>query len=222
LKKKILTEYFNLLIYKDLSERFSLKNTQLLRELLKYLFTNVCSFFSIHSYYKTVKQIYSLSRQTISDYINFIQETEYFSLLPHFSYSLKVQKINPKKIISLDNGLRNIISFRFSKDEGKLAENLVGNVLSSEVPLEEKNIFYWKGKREVDFVIKQNSKIAAFNVCFGQPLQEREISSLLEFQKSFRNVRDFILITKDLEKKEGKIKFIPLWKWLLHSSSFNP
>jgi len=213
LKKKILTEYFNSLVYKDLAERFSLENTQFLKEFLKYLFTNICTLFSVNSYYKTVKQTLPISRQTISEYLGFIQESEYFKFLPLFTYSLKAQKANPKKIICLDTGLRNNISFRFSKDEGRLAENLIGSLLR-EKNAEEKDIFYWKEKKEVDFVIKENSGLLALNVCFGESIRDNEILSLLEFQKKFKRTKELLLVTKDIEKKEGKVNFIPLWKWL--------
>jgi len=209
LKKKILSEYFHSLIYKDLSERFSLKNTQFLKEFLKYLFTNVSSLFSVNAYYKNVKQNISISRQTISEYLNFIQETEYFSFLPIFSYSLKVQTANPKKIICIDTGLRNNISFRLSKDEGKLAENLVGMLLDKKNS-GEKDTFYWQEKKEVDFVVKEKGKLTALNICFGQQIRENEIFSLLEFCQRFKKIKELVIVTKDLEKEEKEIRFIPL------------
>jgi predicted AAA+ superfamily ATPase len=216
LKKKILQDYFNFLVYRDLAERFKIENTLLLKDILKFLFTNFTSFFSVNSYFQFIKQKVPVSRETISDYLSFIQETDYFFLLPQFSYSLKAQKINPKKIICLDNGLRNIISFRFSEDKGKLAENLVGNFLKWQVAdLKEKEVFCWRNKREIDFVVKENNKLSALNVSFGEKLEEREITSLLEFKKNFKKTKELILVTKDLEKKEKGIKFIPLEKFLL-------
>ncbi|MFH1454600.1 MAG: DUF4143 domain-containing protein [Armatimonadota bacterium] len=209
LKEKILTEYFNLLVFKDLAERFSIENTQLLRELLKFLFTNAASLFSVNSYFKSVKQLMPSSRQTLSNYIAFIEETDYVFLFPIFSYSLKSQKVNSKKIICLDNGIRNIVSFRFSHDTGKLAENLIGNNLRKY----EKEIFYWKDKGEVDFILKDNGKLSAINVTVGDKIEKREIESLLEFKKA----EELILITLDTEKKENGIQYIPIWKWLLNT-----
>jgi len=43
-------------------ERFSLENTTLLEGLLKFLFTNITSLFSINSYYRAVKQNFPVSR----------------------------------------------------------------------------------------------------------------------------------------------------------------
>ncbi|OIN97162.1 hypothetical protein AUJ66_04225 [Candidatus Desantisbacteria bacterium CG1_02_38_46] len=210
LKRKILSEYFNSLVYRDLSERFSLENTDLLKDLLKFLFTNFTSYFSTNSYFNLIKQKLSVSRETISLYLSYIKETDYFSFLPLFSYSLKVQKINSKKIICLDNGLRNAVAFQFSQDRGKLIENIVGMNLK----MKEKEIFFWKNKREVDFILKEKNNLSAVNVCFSQTLPQREIDGLLEVKERLKNIKELILITKDIQKEENGIKFIPLWKWL--------
>jgi predicted AAA+ superfamily ATPase len=211
LKKKILAEYFNLLVYRDLAERFSLENVALLKELLKFLLANITSNFSVNSYFNALKQKLPVSRDTIYSYLSHIEEGQYFFLLPQFSYSLKVQKANPKKIVCLDNGLRNNIAFRFSQDKGKLAENLVGAILKSR----ENEVFYWKNKREVDFVLKRDNELSALNICFSDSIKEREIGSLLEFKEKFKKTKELILISQDIEKQEKGIKFLPLWKWLL-------
>ena len=38
---------------------------------------------------------------------------------------------------------------------------------------------------------------------------------LLDFKNKFKKTKELIILTKDLEKKEKGINFIPLWKWLL-------
>ncbi len=213
LKRNILKEYYDLLVYRDLAERFSIENTELLRDILKYLFTNVASLFSVNGYHKNIKQTIPSSRETIYSYINHIKETGYFSLLPVFSYSLKEQRVNPSKIIALDNGLRNRIAFKFSRDSGRLAENLVGGILARR----NEEVYYWRSKREVDFAVKGEDGLKAVNVSFGPAIEKRETESLLEFSKKFSKVKDLILITKDIERTEGKIKFVPLHKWLLEN-----
>lgn len=210
-RRKIFGEYFDLLVYRDLLDRFSLENSLFLRELLKFLFTNTGALLSVNSYYNSVKQALRISRETIMNYLGCVSETRYFFFLPVFSYSLKAQQVNPKKIICLDNGLRNSVSLRFSPDTGKLAENLVGiNLL-----MRGGDLFYWKGKKEVDFVLKENSGITAINVSFSNVIDKRETDALMEFKSCFKNVSDLVLITKDIQKKENGIRFIPLWMWLL-------
>jgi len=39
---------------------------------------------------------------------------------------------------------------------------------------------------------------------------------LFEFKNTFKKiVKDLVVITRDLEKIEDGIKYIPLWKWLI-------
>ena len=215
IKRKILNEYYDLLVYKDLADRFALKNTAMLKDLLRYLLTNFTKEFAIHNYYKIIRNSISVSRETVADYLSCIQETSYFFLLNHFSFSLKSQKVKPKKIIALDNGIRNIVSFRTSRDFGKLAENIVGVSLIKKY----NDVFYWKGKGEVDFItLNKDASLNAINVTFGDEISKREFASLEEFKDSFKNVKKLILITKDTEDKKNNITLIPLWKWLLAQS----
>lgn len=212
LKLKILKDYYDLVIYKDLVERFSVRNVALLKNLMKFLITNISTSFSSNSYYRSIEQELRASRETILEYLSYVEEIELICFLPVFSYSLKAQQVNPKKIYSLDNGLRNAVSFRFSQDEGRLVENLV----FQEIKRQELDVYYWKKKGEVDFVIKKNNKLKCINVSYGGKIKEREEKSLLEFKKEFgEKTQQLILITKDIEKSKENIKFIPLWKWLL-------
>lgn len=217
LKRKILGEYFKFLVYRDLSERFSLENTELLFDLLKFLLTNITARFSVNSYFNTIKQSISVSRDTVSSYLSFIQETEHIFFCPQFSYSLKSQRFNPKKAVCIDNGLRNVAAFKFSEDKGRLAENLVGSTYKKK----EKELFYWKNKGEVDFVIRNDRRLTGINVTYTDRIEKREINSLLEFRGKFPEVKRLVLITRDTEKKENGIDFVPLWKWLLESKDVN-
>ena len=55
------------------------------------------------------------------------------------------------------------------------------------------------------------------NVSYGDWIDEREIRALLEFSKEFTpRIERLILLTKDIEKKEESIEFLPLWKWLIN------
>lgn len=214
LKQDILSNYFEMVIYRDLVERFSIRNINLLKMLSKYLITNVSSRFSINSYYKSLKQETKVSKETILEYLSHLSDINLIHLVPIFSYSLKVQQVNPSKAYCIDTGLRNAVSLRFSEDEGRLAENVV----FIELKRRGHEIFYWKNTKEVDFVIKdKNNKIIAFNVSYTDEIDEREITSLQEFKTKYSSkIKDLIILTKNAEGKKGNITLIPLWKWLLN------
>ncbi len=210
-RDKILEEYFEALVFRDLAERHRVENVTLLKDLLKQLFTSNAALISVNSYHKSIQQSLRVSRHTVATYLDMIQETGYFRLLPKFSWSLKEQRVNPQKVICLDLGIRNRMIFRFSPDEGRAAEGLVGTTLTSK----EDHVFYWQDKQEVDFVVVRDGHPQPINVTFGTTVPDREIAGLLAFQKVFSKAKYPVLITKELEGKEQGVQLIPLWKWLL-------
>ncbi|HEU17756.1 MAG TPA: ATP-binding protein, partial [Methanolinea sp.] len=131
----------------------------------------------------------------------------------HFAYSLQAQTRPNRKIYCIDNGLRNAVSFRFSEDEGKFAENLVFVELlrSGATP------FYWKKKKEVDFVVKgPDNLLTAINVSYTDAIHEREKEGLREFAGEYGEmVKELVILTKDFDQTDDDINLIPLWKWLL-------
>jgi predicted AAA+ superfamily ATPase len=213
LEQKILREYFEMVLYRDILGRFSIRNVTLLKMLSKFLLTNVSASFSINAYYNSIKQTIALSKDSIAEYVSYLEEANMIFLVSLFDYSLKKQQAAPKKVYCIDNGLRNAVSFLFSKDERRLAENLV----FIELKRREKDIFYWKKQGEVDFLIKEDDEtMVAINVSYGDSIDEREVRSLKEVKALFgKKLKEMLIITKDTEKKEQDITFIPLYKWFL-------
>ena len=208
-KSQVLKQYFDDILYKDIVDRYNLNN-QKTRDLALFLITNFTSLISL----RNIRDSLGIAYDSIKDYLSCFKEAFLFFTLEHFSYSLKEQKTLASKIYCIDNGLRNAVSFKFSKDEGKLAENLV----FLDLRRKEKEVYYWKGQRqeEVDFIAKnKDDNLSAINVCYSDEIDEREIKALLKFKENFKKTKEMIVITKDTEKKQQGIKFIPLWKWLL-------
>lgn len=211
-KLRLLSQYFDDILYKDIIDRYDL-NSQKTKDLALYLITNFTSLISL----RNIRNALGLSYDLITDYLSYYLEAFMFFTCDHFSYSMKEQKTKPSKIYCIDNGLRNAVSFKFRKDEGKLAENLV----FLELKRRDKDVYYWSGQGEVDFVIKNpDQSLTAINVTYTDEIDERETVGLLQFrdQDKFKKAKQLILITKDLEKKDKGITFIPLWKWLLQNS----
>lgn len=207
-KMRLLEQYFDDILYKDIVDRHNL-NSQKAKDLALLLMTNFTGLFSL----RNIRNSLSLSYDTVKDYISYYKEAFLFFTADHFSYSFKEQKSRPSKIYCIDNGLRNAVSFKFSKDDGKLAENLV----FVELKRANKDVYYWKNKLEIDFVIKnKDQSLTAINVSYDNEVDEGEIKSLLEFKAEFKQrVADMLLLTRDMEKTERGIRFVPLWKWLL-------
>ncbi len=207
IKKILLKEYFDDIIYKDIVSRHNI-NAKKITDLAFYLITNVSNFFTI----RKIRGVTGLSIDSIRDYISYLEDSFLIKAMGFFSYSLKVQSQLPRKSYCIDNGVRNAVSFKFSRDYGRLAENLV----YSELERRGKEIYYWKEKGEVDFVVKNpDNCLNAINVSYSDEINEREVASLVEFGKKFKKCIRRVILTKDIEKTENGIEFIPLWKWLL-------
>ncbi|MDO8633793.1 MAG: ATP-binding protein [archaeon] len=206
-KTKLLGQYFDDILYKDIIDRYNL-NSQKTKDLALYLMTNFTSFISL----RNLRNSLGISYDTINDYLSYYTEAFLFFTADHFSYSFKEQKTLASKIYCIDNGLRNAVSFKFSKDEGKLAENCVFIHLKRQG----KYAYYWKNRNEADFVIKNaDYSLEAINVSYTDEINEREIKGLQEFKKQNKKTKKLTIITKDTEKKESGIEYVPLWKWLL-------
>jgi len=206
-KMKILKQYFDDILFKDVIERHNL-NSKKAEDLALFLITN----FSSKTSLRNLRNSLGISYDSIKDYLSYCIEAYLFLINEYFSYSVKEQKVRASKVYCIDNGLRNSVSFKFSKDHGRLAENLV----YIELKRRKKEVYYWENVGEVDFVVKEGNDLTGINVTYSDEIDDREIRGLKEFKENFgKKVKKLILITNDVEKRENNIQFIPLWKWLL-------
>ncbi|HHM21366.1 MAG TPA: ATP-binding protein, partial [Bacteroidetes bacterium] len=161
-----------------------------------------------------------LSKETLYKFADYVQECYLFSLVNMISESVGKQIANDKKLYVIDNGLVNAISFKLSKDEGKLLENLVYSHLRKKG----NEIYYFQGKNECDFVETEKNKVVrAVQVTLevSGANQKREVNGLLQALEKY-NLPEGYIITQDqnldLETGGKKIFVRPAWEWLLKES----
>jgi len=222
-KEKLLKTYFDEIFLKDFVERHKIKSIELGRLLFEFMFQNFSKEISIKNIQRYLEKRTPFSKKTIYSYLENIKDTISVFFLDRFSLSVYARKSWPKKVYIADTG--SSIPLGFSGDIGKRMENIVFLELlrrTNKKPLME--IFYWKDyqQREVDFVIKEGLKIKQLiqvsYVSDKNEINEREIKALLKVSKDLK-CKDLLCITWDYEDVEAigrkKIKFLPLWKWLL-------
>lgn len=216
-KREILQSYYRTIFYRDILERYNVKAKAVLEAVMRYSLNIFSDLFSISMLEKELKR-HKLpgSKQTISNYLGYLQEVFFLVAHEKFSYSPRQRMMNPKKTYLLDTGF-SLLSTEFSENKGKLLENVV----AIELFRRRAECFYYKGRRECDFIIKEGAKPkAAIQVCWELTMKNetRELQGLREAMKAFSIEEGFIL-TNDEEKElvfDGtKIRIIPVWKWLL-------
>jgi len=218
-KKAYLQSLYSDILNKDIIIRYKIKFSKTLREIANSLMSNTAS----HVSFNKIKNMFNLkSVHTALNYLSFLEESFLFFLVPRFSYKAKERAIATRKIYAIDTGMMGALSVSFSRNIGKIYENMVFLELARRTAQSE--IYYWQDiyQNEVDFVVEEGKNIKELiQVCYdagNYDTKKREVSALLKSGKELK-CRKLTVITDDyeaLESSDGrKIKFIPLWKWLL-------
>ncbi len=224
-KIKNLESYFELTVYKDIVERYKLKDSLLVKWFIKSLASSYAKEVSINKIYLTLKsQGRKTSKDELYSYNAMVEDSLFAFYLPKFNFSIrKREPVN--KAYLCDLGFAKL--FEMDKDIGKRMENAVYlELLRRKKPNME--FSFWKNvqQEEVDFIIKEGKQIKELiQVCkdIANPeTKQREVRALLKASKELR-CKNLIVITEKYETEEeaewfglhGKIKFIPIWKWLL-------
>jgi len=222
-KERILKEYLNLIITRDIMERHVIRNRFLINELVYFGINNYSSYISYDSLFRLFKQRIKITKATLINYLQSFEDAMVFFFLRRYYPSIKARIVSPRKIYLVDTGF----GLFGSKDIARDMENVVFIELLRRIsPLTE--LYYFKDQRghEVDFVVKRGNAIEELiQVTYAGDFNEidrREWRSLLKAMEML-GCRNLLCITWDYEAEEeltwfgrkGRIKFIPLWKWLL-------
>ena len=70
---------------------------------------------------------------TIQKMFHVLKDVFLFFDIPIFSYSVKSQLQNPRKIICVDQGFVNVFGFKFGEDRGRLMEVTGGRGIAEKV-----------------------------------------------------------------------------------------
>lgn len=208
-KNEILINYYNNIIYRDIIPRFGIANIKQTQELAHYLLSNIGKTAS----YNQLSKLIGISDKTVKEYIYYFIQGYLLFEVSMYSPSLKKQIVNLKKIYAGDVGFTRALGFSFSENTGQFLENIV----LLELKQRGHEIYYFKGMRECDFIVKEQKKgMKAFQVCslITPENREREFEGLKEAMKEL-NLKHGTILTLDQEEKVGKITVIPVWKWLL-------
>lgn len=215
---KTLQDYIDLIMYRDIIERFGITNTFLLKRLIKFCFSNISTLVSFNRLYNDFKsEGLSISRNTVYEYISYLEDAYAIFTVPMYAKSVREQWRNPRKIYSVDVIFKTVMDYPLFIDIGRVFENIV----FLELRRKAERIYYFKGKYEVDFYYTAGGKERLLNVSYemeSRDTRDREIRGLVEAMKRF-SLKESTVVTseqKELIKTDaGEINVIPLWQWLL-------
>ncbi|MDI6820375.1 MAG: ATP-binding protein [Candidatus Hodarchaeaceae archaeon] len=166
---------------------------------------------------------HKIGKQSILNLEKRSQDGYLFFFVPIFSYSIKDRLQYPRKAYLGDTGFMYTVSGKV--DMGRLFENAVFLELKRRLP-QNHEIHYWKDRRgaETDFVTRKGVRVEELVqvvVEMSDKVRKREVGGLVSCAREL-GAEEGTIVTKDVEGSETvggvKIRFIPLWKWLLGGS----
>lgn len=210
---EILNAWFQDILYRDVVSRYRLSQVKELRQMAIYLFSNVGKPFS-YSTLQKVSELKSLS--SVSDYLQYLEQSYLFFYLPKFDYSVKKQMLNSKKLYVIDAGAINRLGFHFSEEKGRLLENTV----FLELLRRGKEVYYYRGEKECDFVIVENGKVVeAIQVTdkINEQDKDREVGGLKEAINTFHleNAKIIVYDRDDCLTDGVDVPLVSVWEWLI-------
>ncbi len=217
IRLRILRDYLDLVLYRDVVERYNVKNHALLKHLIKHLIVNMGTLVSFTKLYNDYKSMgFKVSKDTLFEYLSYLEEAYALFTVPIHRNSVRAEQRHPKKIYAVDNGFKKLFDASLSPDYSKLYENLAFLHLRRQT----REIYYYKGKQEVDLYADiGNGYLLNVSYSIDDPKTlRRELEGLEEAMAYFQMDRAFLLTSKReeiLETEAGRIELLPLWKRLL-------
>ena len=219
LRNRVLQEYFNVMIYRDLLERYQIKNIPALKFFLKRLLSSATKQMSVNNIYNELKSSgFKIGKNQLYDNLEACQNIYLALILRKHTTSLVERELGEKKVYAIDNGLLNALSYKFSDDLGKTVEQTV----FLELKRREKDVFFYKEKVECDFIVKNGFDVSeAIQTSVSltdEKIRKRELRGLLECCAAF-GLKEGLIITLDgmeeFTENGVTVKVMPLYRWLL-------
>lgn len=184
----LLAQYFLDITERDLRERLKAKSSLKIQRLIKMVFESVGAEMSL----RKLAPAAGISADTASLYLEAAQAAYLLFSCPYFAFSEKQQAYRNRKYYAIDPGLRKAVATNTGKDLGKDFENYVFLELRKKYP----QVYYWKGKSEVDFVVETNFGVQPIQVTYGE-VQARHEQALEEFYLAHPNALNPMYITPE-------------------------
>lgn len=221
IKPQILQEYFNVMIYRDLVERYEIRDVSVLKYLLKRMIGSFTKEFSVNRLFNDLKSrgfsigkdhLYVLADQIFSIYM--------LASMEKYDPSVVRREMSNRKIYLHDNGFASIAHYAFFQDRGKLLENLVYTHLRRRT----EEIYFIKNGGECDFLAFFRG-IPPLAVQVTDHLDEnnleRELKGMAIARKRVPSARTLLLTSEPIPagmNVSADIETALVKDWLLHDA----
>ena len=221
LRVRVLQEYIDVVIFRDVVERHGVDNLPALRYLERGLLSSPAGKFSVSKLFNDLKsQGMRVGKDTLYEYLSHLEDSFLLSTLTVASPSARVRQVNPRKCYPVDPALPSAVSFRASEDVGHLLETAV----YLELRRRRRSLAYvaTRSGYEVDFLAEgPTGSRELVQVCADledPATRQRELRALEEGMRETSCERATLVTLREEGSTDiaGRpVRIVPAWRWLL-------
>lgn len=202
-KETYLQQIIDTYVKKDISDLAKIKDTKKFNNLLKILASQSGQLVNVQN----LSKICGIASQTVSNYLEILEETYILKLVSPFSTSSKVEVAKTPKVFFYDTGILQMLWLK------KLQPENIGNIFETSVFSElvkkfgAENINYWRNKNanEVDFILQKDGEILPIEAKYN--FSQFKKSKMVPFLEKY-GIKDFY-VTGLKGKKDQSFQKLP-------------
>lgn len=179
-------QYFQDIVERDIRERLGARSSQPIRQVVQMAFESAGSEMSL----RRVAAATGIAVDTASSYLEACEAAYLLFSCPYFAFSERKRASRNRKYYPIDTGLRRVVVSRGGQDRGKALECAVHLALRRRFG----QVFYWRDRGEVDFVVQVGDRIVPVQVSWDEPA-ERHDRALVDFYERFPQAEEPVFIT---------------------------
>ena len=204
--EEYLNQLFDDLLVRGIAVRYGIRDLRAFKRLAIHLLSNVGKLITGNQL-KTYLGIKTTS--TVIDYLNYLETSYLFFYVSKFSYSVRKQMVNPRKVYAVDTGLIAANSASFEDSTEQIFENMVFLNLRKDAT----ELYYYADSYSCDFVVMKKNKVEkVIQVCveLKHDNLENELNGLFEAMEFFE-LSEGTIVTMDQTdrfEKNGKVAHV--------------
>ena len=221
LRRRVLQEYVDVVLLRDVIERHRLSNTTALRQLVRHLLASPGAAFSVHKFYNDLRSRgVAVAKDTLHAALDYLADAFLLFTVPIRSRSERARMVNPRKVYPIDTGLARALSREPGRDEGRLLETLV--FLDLRRRGHEVEYVVTAAGHEVDFAAtSSDGALSLVQACVSlrdPDTRARELGALSEAMAEL-SISHGTVVTRHeaetIDTDHGRIRVVPVWRFLL-------
>ncbi len=221
LRRRILQDYVDVAMLRDVLERHGITNPVPLRHLIRHLLHSPAGLFSVNKFYGDLRSRgVAVAKNKLHELLDHLTDAFLFFTVPIHAASERARQVNPRKVYAVDTGMVHAVARSPNPQWGHLLETFAFLHLRRLGG----HIDYYRTARghEVDFaVVDEEGRRSLVQVCADlsdRSTRDREMSALGEAMQEQGLDRGTVVTLHEessLELDAGRVAIVPAWQWAL-------